>query len=280
MRSTSRPGSGWPRSMWPRRRGWCAPEWEADREGLDDTRLEGLYRIGIDEVSYRKGHRYLTVVADHDRAGAVVWAGEGMSSATLERFFDALGAERTAQVQAASMDLHGAYAKVTRARAPHARVCADPFHSIQLANAATDEVRRAAWNTTRRAAGVARPGPLARVRQDPAAQLVKNTRWALLKDPASWTDRQRQTITRLRRARHVLFRAWVLKTSCVTCTGSRRAAVPMPTWMPGWPAPAAVASRPCWTCHAPSAATATRSWLLSTEACPIANSKASTPRSG
>jgi transposase len=180
-------------------------------EHLDDTRLEGLYRIGIDEVSYRKGHRYLTVVADHDRAGAVVWAGEGMSSATLERFFDAPGAERTAQSQAASMDLHGAYAKVTRARAPHARVCADPFHIIQLANAATDEVRRAAWNTTRRAAGVARPGPLARVRQDPAAQLVKNTRWALLKDPASWTDRQRQTITRLRRARHVLFRAWVLK---------------------------------------------------------------------
>jgi transposase len=109
------------------------------------------------------------------------------------------------------MDLHGAYAKVTRARPPHARVCADPFHIIQLANAATDEVRRAAWNTTRRAAGVAGPGPLARVRQDPAAQLVKNTRWALRKDPAGWTDHQRQTITQLRRARHVLFRAWVLK---------------------------------------------------------------------
>ena len=74
-----------------------------------------------------------------------------------------------------------------------------------------DEVRRAAWNSTRRAAGVTRPGPLARVRQDPAAQLVKNTRWALLKDPANWTDSQRQTITQLRRARHVLFRAWVLK---------------------------------------------------------------------
>jgi transposase len=180
-------------------------------EHLDDARLEGPYRIGIDEVSYRKGHRHLTVVADHDREGAVVWAGEGTSSATLERFFDTLGPQRTAQLVAASMDLHGAYAKVTRARAPHARVCADPFHIIQLANAAVDEVRRAAWNTTRRAAGVARPGPLARVRQDPAAQLVKNTRWALLKDPAGWTDHQRQTITQLRRARHVLFRAWVLK---------------------------------------------------------------------
>jgi transposase len=83
------------------------------------------------------------------------------------------------------MDLHGAYAKVTRVRAPQARVCADPFHIIKLANAAVDEVRRAGWNTTRRAAGVTRPGPLTRVHQDPAAQLVKHTRWALLKDPAS-----------------------------------------------------------------------------------------------
>jgi transposase len=98
-------------------------------EHLDDTRLEALYRIGIDEVSYRKGHRYLTVVADHDRDGAVVWAGEGMSSATLERCFDTLGPDRTARLVAASMDLHGAYAKVTRARAPQARVCADPSTS-------------------------------------------------------------------------------------------------------------------------------------------------------
>jgi transposase len=178
---------------------------------LDDARLDDLYRIGIDEVSYRKGHRYLTVVADHDRDGAVVWAGEGKSGATLERFFDTLGPARTAQLQAASMDLHGAYAKITRAHAPQAKVCADPFHIIKLANAATDEVRRAAWNSTRRAAGVTRPGPLARVRQDPAAQTIKHTRWALLKDPASWTDSQREIITRLRRARHVLFRAWALK---------------------------------------------------------------------
>jgi transposase len=58
---------------------------------------------------------------------------------------------------------------------------------------------------------VTRPTPISRVRQDPAAQLVKHTRWALLKDPARWTSRQRQTIDQLRRARHVLFRAWALK---------------------------------------------------------------------
>ena len=90
---------------------------------IDDTRLDDLYRIGIDEISYRKGHRYLTVVADHDHDGAVVWAGEGKSGATLERFFDTLGPARAAQLQAASMDLHGAYAKVTGARA-HTPGCA------------------------------------------------------------------------------------------------------------------------------------------------------------
>jgi transposase len=98
------------------------------------------------------------------------------------------------------------------APAPRRPGCAPtPSTSPELANAAVDEVRRAAWNTTRRAAGVTRPGPLARVRQDPAAQLVKHTRWALLKDPAGWTDQQRQMIAQLRRARHVLFRAWALK---------------------------------------------------------------------
>ena len=45
--------------------------------------LNDLYRIGVDEVSYRKGHRYLTVVADHDRAGAVIWVSEGKDAKTL-----------------------------------------------------------------------------------------------------------------------------------------------------------------------------------------------------
>ena len=177
---------------------------------LHDTRLDEVYRIGVDEVSYRKGHRYLTVVADHDREGAVIWAGEGKSGATLEQFFNELGPQRSQQIQAASADLHGGYARVIAARS-NARLCADPFHVIKLANFALDEVRRAEWNTARKRAGVARPTPITRVRQDPSAQLLKHTRWALLKDPGTWTDNQRDQIAQLRRARHVLFRAWVLK---------------------------------------------------------------------
>ena len=75
-------------------------------ESIDDTRLEHLYRVGVDEVSYRMGHRYLTVVADHDREGAVVWIGEGKDHRVLEAFYDELGDERLTRLEAIS--LHGA----------------------------------------------------------------------------------------------------------------------------------------------------------------------------
>jgi transposase len=104
------------------------------------------------------------------------------------------------------MDLHGAYAKVTGAHAPQARVCADPFHVVKLANHTVDQVRRVEWNTARRAGGILRR-PSGRIRTNPAADLVKHTRWALLKDPSRLTATQQQLLDRLRRARHVLFRA-------------------------------------------------------------------------
>jgi RNase P subunit RPR2 len=74
-------------------------------EQLDDTRLDNLFRIGVDEIAYRKGHRYLTIVADHDRDDAVVWVGEGRDgasgkdAATLGRFYAQLGEQRCKQAQ-------------------------------------------------------------------------------------------------------------------------------------------------------------------------------------
>ncbi len=53
---------------------------------LNKQRLDELYVIGIDEVSYRKGHKYLTVIADHLES-RLVWLGEGRSKTTLEAFF-------------------------------------------------------------------------------------------------------------------------------------------------------------------------------------------------
>jgi transposase len=81
-------------------------------EGLDDRRLEGLYRLGVDEISYKRGHSYLTVVADHDR-GRVIWAAPGKHTTALGAFYEALGPQGRDRIQAVSMDLGSAYRGVT-----------------------------------------------------------------------------------------------------------------------------------------------------------------------
>jgi transposase len=167
------------------------------KDGLDESRLDGLFRIGMDEVSWRKGHRYLTVVADHDRDGAVVWAGEGRSAATVASFFSELGAERAAKLEAVSCDMSAGYLKAIGSHAPDARVAIDPFHVVKLANEAIDACRRRAWNTARLSGS--------------SPRWVKHTRWALVKDPGNLSTDQRLTIEQLRRERSVLWRAWALK---------------------------------------------------------------------
>jgi transposase len=167
-------------------------------ERLDAARLEGLYRIGVDEVSYRKGHRYLTVVADHDRAGAVVWAKEGKDADTLRAFYDELGEDRCRQLQAVSLDMGGAYKAATDDKAGAARQCVDPFHLVKLANEAIDKTRRWAWNV-HRDLGLG------------SSRWVKRTRWALLKDPDQLKDSQLAVLHQLRRHRSVLYRCWQLK---------------------------------------------------------------------
>jgi transposase len=86
-------------------------------EHIDDTRLDGLYRIGVDEISYRRGHRYLTVVADHD-TGRVVWVGKERTKESFGKFFDELGPHRAAQIQAISLDGSSIYLPVARERIP------------------------------------------------------------------------------------------------------------------------------------------------------------------
>ncbi|HLX87586.1 MAG TPA: ISL3 family transposase [Acidimicrobiales bacterium] len=188
-------------------------------EHVDAARLDGLYRIGVDEVSYRRGHRFLTVVADHDRAGAVVWAKEGLDSKTLQTFYDELGPERSARLEAVSMDMGNAWAHATTLKAPQARQCVDPFHVVALANRALDKTRMGEYRA-RRAVVLAQPrrgrGRPRRGEPSPtgprrAMLAVRYTRWALLKDPARLTDEQQATLWELKKQRSVLYRGWQLK---------------------------------------------------------------------
>jgi transposase len=102
----------------------------ADAEQATD-RFAGLTRIGIDEISSKRGHRYLTVVVDHD-TGRLVWAAPGHDTTTLGCFFDALGLARCQQVRLVSADAAPWIAKVVAARCPAATVCADPFHVVRV----------------------------------------------------------------------------------------------------------------------------------------------------
>lgn len=167
---------------------------------LDPHRLDGLFEIGVDEISWRKHHNYLTLVADH-RSGKVVWGAEGRDAKTLDGFFDELGADRSAQLTAVSMDMGPAFAKSVRAEghAPQATICLDPFHVVALGTKALDEVRRPIWQELRRL-----PDPT-------IAKQFKGARWALLKNPEDLTDNQTVTLAAIRRNGGAMWRAYTLK---------------------------------------------------------------------
>ena len=168
---------------------------------LDPDRLDGLFRIGVDEISWRKHHKYLTLVVDHDR-GVVVWGAKGKDSATLDKFFTELGPQRSQQIQAVSLDLGPAFIKSVRTpgNAPQAVICADPFHVVKLVSEALDEVRRDLWQQLRRLPG-----------GDRWAKDFKGARWALLKNPDDLTDRQAAQLARLKRNGGPVARAYLMK---------------------------------------------------------------------
>jgi transposase len=155
-----------------------------------------LERIGVDEISYRRGQRYLTLVADH-ASGRVVWAADGHSQQTLERFFDALGPPRTAALQAVSVDMWAAFLNALRARVPQAAICIDPFHVVQRANQAVETVRKQEW---RRLQASGAPG-----------RWLKQTRWAVLKRPERLSERQSETLALLQQENERLYQAYLLK---------------------------------------------------------------------
>ena len=165
---------------------------------LDPDRPEDLFEIGIDEVSWRRRHHHITVVADHG-TGRVVWAAQGKGLGTAWRFFDELGA-RAEHLRALSMDLGPAYQEAVRRRAPGATVCFDPFHVVALATRALDEVRRSAWRRIR-----AVSPSLARV--------FRGWRWALLKNPENLTASQARTLEAVRADGGALWEAYLLKES-------------------------------------------------------------------
>lgn len=160
--------------------------------------LDGLVAVAIDEVKYKKGHRYLTVVCDHF-TGGVIWAAKGRSKDTVHKFFDDLGDERTAALQFVTADGAEWIRLVVAERAPEAIVCIDTFHVVSWATSALDEVRRDEWNRLRSTGGAK------------AAKTIKGLRWLLIRNWENLTGAQRGVIRDLDTTNRRLLRAWQLK---------------------------------------------------------------------
>ena len=163
---------------------------------LDHRRLEGLVAIGVDEISYRRGQRYLTTVVDHN-TGGIVWCAPGRNAATLQVFFDLLG-ERKLTIRAVSIDMAGGYQQAIRESIPRAEICFDPFHVVRLCQRAVDQVRRDEWNAHERS-------------HTPEGKWIKGTRWSLLKSPAKQTIDQLSKLGEVQQANKPLYRAFLLK---------------------------------------------------------------------
>jgi len=191
------------------------------RFGPDD-RLAGLRRIGIDELSYRRHHEYITIVTDHD-TGRVVWAAPGKDAATALRFFRDLGPERTAEIETITIDMAGAYKSAIAEAAPRAQVVFDRFHVQRLAHDALDRVRR---EQVRELAGT----------ED--ARVVKKTRFALQKNPWNLTMSEHAKLADVQRSNRPLYRAYLLKETLAATLDGRQVNVArdkLGEWM-GWAA--------------------------------------------
>ena len=157
--------------------------------------LDGLKQIGVDELSYRRHHEYITVVIDHI-AKRVVWARPGKDAATLGEFFKEFGPERCKQLEAVTIDMSGAYIKAVTEASPQATMIFDRFHVQRLAQDAVDAVRRAEVRESR---------------GTEEAKVLKRTRFILLKNPWNLTNLEGQKLAELQRTNKPIYRAYMLK---------------------------------------------------------------------
>ena len=161
----------------------------------DGPRLDGLRRIGVDEFSYRRRHRFITTVVDHDTR-RVVWAGEGRSADTLRAFYDELGPDRCAAIETVTIDMCGGFITATEQRLPNAEIVFDRFHVQRLASDAVDAVRRE---------------QLRELRGTPEGRALFRSRFVLWKRPWNLEQSERAKLAELQQSNQQLYRGYLLK---------------------------------------------------------------------
>ncbi len=128
--------------------GRCIDRAKDELDSDDSRRLQNLVNIGIDETSYRKGYKYITVVVNHD-TGELVWCTEGYGADKFAAFLDKLTPEQLAKIKVVTGD--GArWIDSQMHRLPNATRCIDKFHVVQWITDALDAIRREIWQSANR----------------------------------------------------------------------------------------------------------------------------------
>jgi len=130
--------------------------------------LKRLRQIAIDEISVKKGHRYLTIVMDLE-SGAVVFVGDGKGAEALTPFWKQVKSSR-AKITAVAVDMSLAYVSAVQKNLPKATIVFDHFHVVKLVNDTLTDLRRDLYH---------------QLKGQPERDVIKGTRWLLLKAPAN-----------------------------------------------------------------------------------------------
>jgi transposase len=169
-----------------------AVEW-----GRAHASFDAIEAIGVDEVQWRRGHKYLTVVYEiSGQCRRLLWIGEHREEQTLRGFFAWLGGERAANIRFVCSDMGKPYLNVIAEQIPRAIHVLDRFHIVQTMNKAIDEVR----------AKEAR-----KLKEAGAEPVLTHSRWCLLKRPRNLTDHQENRLQDLLHHNLRTVRAYLLK---------------------------------------------------------------------
>ena len=161
---------------------------------LRKRNLDGITRIGIDEVSYKKGHKYLTLVTDLD-GRRVIYATHDNNGRAISRFLTWLGPRRCRRIKVVVTDMHDPYVKVLRKRLPKAALVFDHFHVSKIVHDALDEIRRR----------------LQRELPPAGRRILKGQRYVLLRAREKLSNRDRVSLQEILTANTDLTKGYVLK---------------------------------------------------------------------
>ena len=165
--------------------------------GIANRSLEGITAIGIDEIQWRKGHKYLTLVYQiQDGCKRLLYVAADRTEDSLRRFFGVLGRARAAALEFACSDMWQPYLKVIAEYAGQAVHVLDRYHVMAKMNKAIDEVRAAEAK---------------RLKQDGYDPVLKHSRWVLLKRPENLTEKQVVKLKELLKYNRKAVRAYLLR---------------------------------------------------------------------